>query len=61
MPMSMPELERALRSLRLSGMRATLEARALQVANNQMDFLEARGGPQSLDSLAAGLRWIPQG
>lgn len=41
MPMSMPELERALRSLRLSGMRATLEARALQVANNQMDFLEA--------------------
>jgi DNA replication protein DnaC len=41
MPMSMPELERALRSLRLSGMTATLEARALQVANREMDFTEA--------------------
>lgn len=41
MPMSIPELERALRTLRLSGMIATLEARALQVANHQMDFLEA--------------------
>jgi len=41
MPMSMPELERALRTLRLSGMIATLDARALQVANHQMDFLEA--------------------
>src|SRR5207244_12913449 len=41
MPMSMPELERALRSLRLSGMRATLEARALQVASHEMDFIEA--------------------
>ncbi|NQW03584.1 MAG: ATP-binding protein [Acidobacteria bacterium] len=41
MPMSTPELERALRSLRLSGMTATLEARALQVANHEMDFLEA--------------------
>jgi DNA replication protein DnaC len=41
MPMSIPELERALRNLRLSGMTATLEARALQVANHQMDFLEA--------------------
>ena len=41
MPMSMPELERALRTLRLSGMLATLDARALQVANHQMDFLEA--------------------
>jgi DNA replication protein DnaC len=41
MPMSMPELERALRSLRLSGMTATLEARALQVASREMDFLEA--------------------
>ena len=30
MPMSIPELERALRSLRLSGMTATLQARALQ-------------------------------
>jgi len=41
MPMSIPELERALRSLRLSGMIATLEPRALQVANQEMDFLEA--------------------
>ncbi|MBI4540169.1 MAG: hypothetical protein HY704_11745, partial [Gemmatimonadetes bacterium] len=41
MPMSIPELERALRSLRLSGMTATLEARALQVATHEMDFLEA--------------------
>ena len=41
MPMSIPELERALRNLRLSGMTATLEARALQVANQEMDFLEA--------------------
>lgn len=41
MPMSIPELERALKSLRLSGMIATLEARALQVANHEMDFLEA--------------------
>ena len=41
MPMSIPELERALRQLRLSGMTATLEARALQVAQHEMDFLEA--------------------
>jgi DNA replication protein DnaC len=39
--MSIPELERALRSLRLSGMIATLEPRALQVAHQEMDFLEA--------------------
>jgi DNA replication protein DnaC len=39
--MSIPELERALKSLRLSGMIATLEARALQVASHEMDFLEA--------------------
>ena len=41
MPMSIPELERALRSLRLSGMTATLQARALQVASHEMDFIEA--------------------
>jgi DNA replication protein DnaC len=41
MAMSFTELERALRQLRLSGMRATLEARALQVASHEMDFLEA--------------------
>jgi len=39
--MSIPELEAALRRLRLSGMSATLEARALQVANHEMDFIEA--------------------
>ena len=41
MPMSITELERALRSLRLSGMGATLQARALQVASHEMDFVEA--------------------
>ncbi|MCC6771238.1 MAG: ATP-binding protein [Gemmatimonadaceae bacterium] len=41
MAMSITELERALRSLRLSGMGATLEARALQVASHEMDFIEA--------------------
>jgi DNA replication protein DnaC len=39
--MSTAELERALRGLRLSGMTATLEARALQVASHEMSFLEA--------------------
>ena len=41
MSMSTTELERALRQLRLSGMLATLEARALQVASQQMSFTEA--------------------
>lgn len=41
MSMSMTELERALRALRLSGMSATLQARALQVAHHEMDFIEA--------------------
>lgn len=41
MTMSSTELERALRGLRLSGMSATLPARALQVAQQQMDFTEA--------------------
>lgn len=41
MSMSLTELERSLRSLRLSGMTATLEARALQVAHHEMDFIEA--------------------
>jgi len=39
--MSFTELERALRSLRLSGMTATLEVRALQVGSHEMDFIEA--------------------
>jgi len=41
MSMTMPELQRSLRALRLSGMIATLEARAMQVQNHQMNFLEA--------------------
>lgn len=41
MAMSTLELERALKSLRLSGMAATLQARALQVASHEMDFIEA--------------------
>ena len=41
MSMSIPELERALRALRLSGMITTLQARAQQVAHQQMDFVEA--------------------
>ena len=40
MTMSITELERSLRALRLSGMTATLQARALQVANHEMDFIE---------------------
>jgi len=41
MPMSITELERALRGLRLSGMTATLQARAQQVACHEMNFIEA--------------------
>jgi DNA replication protein DnaC len=41
MSMSIPELERALRALRLSGMIATLEARAHQVAQHEAGFIEA--------------------
>ena len=41
MAMSVNELERALRALRLSGMSATLQARALAVASHEMDFVEA--------------------
>jgi DNA replication protein DnaC len=40
MAMSIEELEKAFRGLRLSGMAATLEARALQVASHECDFLE---------------------
>ncbi|HTU60241.1 MAG TPA: ATP-binding protein, partial [Polyangiales bacterium] len=39
--MTIPELQRALRALRLSGMIVTLEARAMQVTQQQMSFLEA--------------------
>src|SRR5260370_1770448 len=41
MTMTIAEVERSLRALRLSGMTATLENRALQVAQQQMDFIEA--------------------
>jgi len=41
MTMSITELERSLRALRLSGMGATLHARALAVASHEMDFIEA--------------------
>lgn len=35
------ELERSFTALRFSGMSATLQARALQVASHEMDFIEA--------------------
>ena len=41
MAMSIAELERALRALRLSGMSATLQARSLAVSSHEMDFIEA--------------------
>jgi DNA replication protein DnaC len=41
MSMSITELERSLRTLRLSGMSATLQARALQVTSGEMQFIEA--------------------
>ena len=41
MAMYITELERSLRALRLSGMSATLQARALAVATHEMDFIEA--------------------
>jgi DNA replication protein DnaC len=43
MAMTLTELEKSLKNLRLSGMVATLEARALQVASHDMDFIEAFG------------------
>jgi DNA replication protein DnaC len=41
MAMSITELERSLTALRLSGMSATLQARALAVSSHEMDFIEA--------------------
>jgi DNA replication protein DnaC len=41
MPMTMPEIEQTLRRLRLSGICATLETRALQAAQGEMSFLDA--------------------
>ena len=43
MAMGTSELEQALKGLRLSGMSETLQARALQVASHEMDFIEALG------------------
>lgn len=43
MAMGTTELEQALKGLRLSGMSETLQARALQVASHEMDFIEALG------------------
>ncbi|NBS16212.1 MAG: ATP-binding protein [Gammaproteobacteria bacterium] len=40
MTMSMPEVERALRQLRLSGVRATLETRILESQASNLNFLE---------------------
>lgn len=40
MTMSMNEIERTLRALRLSGIRATLETRILQAQATQQPFLE---------------------
>ena len=41
--MTMTEITRSLKALRLSGMSATLEARALQVSSGDMGFIEAFG------------------
>jgi DNA replication protein DnaC len=43
MSMTLNEIGKALKDLRLSGMLATIEARALQVASHEMDFVEALG------------------
>lgn len=41
MPMSMPEIERSLKTLRLPGIRATLETRSLQATQGDLSFLDA--------------------
>ena len=41
MPMSEKEMNDALKALRLSGMRESLEARALQAKRGEMDFMDA--------------------
>lgn len=41
MTMSITEIEQSLKNLKLSGMVATLQARALQVSSHEMDFIEA--------------------
>ena len=41
MPMSQVEIERTLKALRLPGIRATLETRALQASQGDVSFMEA--------------------
>lgn len=41
MPMSTVEMERALKTLRLSGIRETLETRSLQAAQGELSFMDA--------------------
>lgn len=41
MPMSLPEIDQALRVLRLSGIRSTLEARAVQASHGELSFMDA--------------------
>lgn len=41
MPMSMTEIERSLKTLRLPGIRATLETRSLQASQGDLSFLDA--------------------
>lgn len=41
MPMSMTEIERSLKALRLSGIKATLQTRLLQANQGEMSFLDA--------------------
>lgn len=41
MPMSMPEIERSLKALRLSGIKDTLETRILQAQQGELSFLDA--------------------
>lgn len=41
MPMSKSDLDRSMRVLRLSGMLASLDARALQVTSNEVSFMDA--------------------
>ena len=41
MPMSLPEIERSLKTLRLPGIRATLETRSLQASQGDLSFLDA--------------------
>jgi len=40
MPMNMQEIERTLKSLRLPGMRSTLDTRSLQVAQGNLSFMD---------------------